>query len=472
MTRASRTVNRRSSRRNTPRRRASGARRATRGRTRAAHTRVSRRTRLLQVITGLLLPVVLAATVWLASALTTAPDVAPPSLTLTRSETREAPPEEPRLQVPSLPRGVVRSSWARDGDDAVMLRPDGSSLTLSLEPNVQTSVEAMLARRRIAAASVVLIEPRTGAVKVYAEHHEDGEPEGDPGVVGGPADARAPTASVFKVVSAAALLAGDVDVDDRICFHGGSNGIREENLRDHRRDRQCESLATSVAHSTNAAFAKWAATRLDEGALANTAEDFHFNRKLPFDVDLDVSPAPRPDSLLARGTLAAGFERGARLSPLHGAAIAAAIANGGLLMRPWLVRADSLQPGLVREPEVLEQVISPEVASALGRAMERTVSEGTARKRFAKRSSVLREMKIAGKTGSLSETRDGVYRHFNWFVGFAPARNPQIAVAVLAVNGRAWRAKAATIARDSLDAWFRDHPVEDDEEAAGSGERG
>ena len=83
-------------------------------------------------------------------------------------------------------------------------------------------------------------------------------------------------------------------------------------------------------------------------------------------------------------------------------------------------------------------------------------TEGTARKVFGRdrwnRRSPLNDVAVAGKTGSLSDREP--FRDYSWFVGFAPADNPQIAVSAVVVNERLWRIKAPFVAREALLAYF------------------
>jgi cell division protein FtsI/penicillin-binding protein 2 len=88
--------------------------------------------------------------------------------------------------------------------------------------------------------------------------------------------------------------------------------------------------------------------------------------------------------------------------------------------------------------------------------MEVTVESGTARSAFHDDlgHALLGALKVAGKTGTLHPTdakKDGAV---SWFIGFAPARRPEIVVSVLLENGAVWRRKAAEVARDTLRAYF------------------
>ena len=130
------------------------------------------------------------------------------------------------------------------------------------------------------------------------------------------------------------------------------------------------------------------------------------------------------------------------------------VANGGRLVLPRLVdEVDGVPAAAAAEGP---PVIRPEVAAALARMMGTTTTEGTARKIFrrdrASRRSALREVTVAGKTGSLAEASP--YRDYSWFVGFAPVEDPQVAVAVAVVNERLWRVKAPFVAHEALKAYF------------------
>jgi peptidoglycan glycosyltransferase len=91
--------------------------------------------------------------------------------------------------------------------------------------------------------------------------------------------------------------------------------------------------------------------------------------------------------------------------------------------------------------------------------MKLTVSEGTASGSFHERHhSILGDITVAGKTGSLSN-HQRPFKDYSWFVGFAPADDPKIAVAVVVVNGLKWRIHAPFIAREALKAYLVGGPL-------------
>jgi cell division protein FtsI/penicillin-binding protein 2 len=85
--------------------------------------------------------------------------------------------------------------------------------------------------------------------------------------------------------------------------------------------------------------------------------------------------------------------------------------------------------------------------------MRETVIAGTARKAFRRVASPMRGVTVAGKTGSLSDVRP--FRDYSWFVGYAPADRPEVAIATLVVNDRLWHARASQVAREALEAYFQ-----------------
>jgi cell division protein FtsI/penicillin-binding protein 2 len=179
------------------------------------------------------------------------------------------------------------------------------------------------------------------------------------------------------------------------------------------------------------------------------AERFQFNVPIAFPRPVDVSTASVPDDPFAAANTAAGFGA-VRLSPLHGALLAAIVANGGVYVPPALVEDAVGAP--LPDPGAPARVVDEQVAARLAEMMRETVIAGTARKAFRRVASPMRGITVAGKTGSLADVRP--FRDYSWFVGYAPADRPEIAVATLVVNDRLWHARAPQVAREALEAYF------------------
>jgi peptidoglycan glycosyltransferase len=133
------------------------------------------------------------------------------------------------------------------------------------------------------------------------------------------------------------------------------------------------------------------------------------------------------------------------------AMVAAGVGNGGEVMRPFLVRevlAPDLSTLALTEPQVLRRAVSPEVAAQLTAMMELVVKSGTGTR------AQLPGVRVAGKTGT-AQHGEGRPAH-NWFVGFAPAVEPRVAVAVVLEEGGGTGGRlAAPIAKAVMQAVLR-----------------
>jgi peptidoglycan glycosyltransferase len=110
--------------------------------------------------------------------------------------------------------------------------------------------------------------------------------------------------------------------------------------------------------------------------------------------------------------------------------VAAGIANGGEIMRPYLVRqvlAPDLSPLALSSPQTLRRAVPSSVAQQLTAMMEKVVTDGTGTR------ARISGVRVAGKTGT-AQHQVGEPPHA-WFVGFAPADDPKVAVAVLIEDG-------------------------------------
>jgi penicillin-binding protein A len=323
----------------------------------------------------------------------------------------------------------------------------GERALLTLDPKLQAHVEKLFAQYQVPAAALVAIEPATGRILAYVSHTFPSQPGIDRAT-----DSSAPAASVFKVITSAALLDAGVGPDTRMCYGGGASSIQAIDLIDNpRRDGACVSLAHALGHSTNAVFAKLATRKLEPSTLQKYADAFGFGKHLTTELHATAGDCEVPDQTLEFARTAAGFWH-SHLSPLHAALIAATVANGGVMPHASMIERVVAPDGRLlhsRAAQPGHRVIAQGTARELGRMMLRTVREGTAHDAFYDRGRpYLGEIDVAGKTGSLSA--NDPYRAYSWWMGFAPADNPQIALAVLLVNGAQWRIKSSFVARDTL----------------------
>ena len=343
------------------------------------------------------------------------------------------------------PQGLALWRTAKLVDGAYLAKTaEGKVARLTIDPHLQGQMTKLLKLYKPVGAAVVAIDPRTGKVLSLAEIGE-----------GQATKAVYPAASIFKLITGAALIEKGVSPDDETCYHGGRHRLNGRLLEDKPRlDRRCLSLAMALAKSANVVFAKMAVKHLDGDELRKEAERFLFNRPI-FDQPMAQSKADIPDSGLDFAKSAAGFGE-VQLSPMHAALIAAAVGNGGMALEPSLIDA-------VGEEEIPPtgsmRLLNAETAEKLRDMMKLTVSQGTATSSFRERHRyVLGDIEVAGKTGSLSNHK-GVFKDYSWFVGFAPADDPKIAVAAVVVNGMKWKVHAPFIAREALKAYLVGGPL-------------
>ena len=335
----------------------------------------------------------------------------------------------------------------RAEDGALVQRlKDGGKLVTTLDPDLQTYAQKLMASYELPYGAMVLTEVGSGRVKVLAGHSSRDKQVDTEALTLTP---WAPAASVFKLVTASALLARGVPANATVCYHGGLRGLNKDNIVDNPKlDTACRTLSYAVAKSVNPVMGKLALKYLDAKRLKGWADRYGFNREIPFELPILPSKAAVPTDRLELARVSAGFWH-TELSAMHGALIASVAANKGLMRWPSVVSQVVKADGSVEPPDPSrgERVLSRQAAGSLAKMMVRTTTMGTARKAFITRRGrpILGDMKVGGKTGSLS--RNDPYLHYSWFVGFAPAQNPKVAFAVLLGNPAKWRIKAHTAAR-------------------------
>jgi cell division protein FtsI/penicillin-binding protein 2 len=362
----------------------------------------------------------------------------------------------PRFE-PAFENSNHRSNWAhvkKEGGGYVDVRADGSRAELTLDPTLQGRVEKLLRAHPTPYAAAVVLSVEDGRVLAMV-----GRSSKEPGLSA--ADlvmkAWAPAASIFKLVTATALVERGVSPETRVCYHDGVHSVEESNLRSNPRlDRTCNSFAFALAKSQNAIIARLAHDHLNPSALERVAHALGFGAALPFAFPTEASTANVPDGGLPFARTAAGFWN-TTLSPLHGAYLAATLARGGVTPPLRLIDRVVDRAGNATRPLAAPErrVVDEAAARAVGRMMVGTTEFGTARTGFRDKKTnrpLLPGIAVAGKTGSLD--RQNPYLSYSWFVGYAPAEKPEVAIAVLLGNGVDWHVKAHQVAREVLGEYF------------------
>jgi cell division protein FtsI/penicillin-binding protein 2 len=360
-----------------------------------------------------------------------------------------------RDEVPPLDwRREVRALSPRL-EDARLVQPlsDGGRAELTLDPSLQGAAEQLLRAADAVRGAAVVVDVTDGRLLVLAGRSRAEPARNDWSL---PLGAWAPAASVFKLVTTAALLDAGVRPDARVCYHGGLHSVEADNLADQPRlDDRCRNLTYGLAKSQNAIIGRLAHDYLDPARLSATARALGFGAAPSFELPALPSTLTLPDEPLAFARTAAGFWQ-STLSPLHGALLAATIARGGRTLPLHLVDRVSDGGGAdlpvpLSAPD--ERVLGEETARTLGRMMINTTEWGSAQRAFHDRRHhrLLGSVRVAGKTGTLNG--NDPFLAYSWFVGFAPADEPRIAFAVLLARADETDVRAAEVARALVAAW-------------------
>lgn len=368
------------------------------------------------------------------------------------------------LTFPALPEdwvaaGMDLTKAVRDEETGklVQVLPDGSRIIFTIDADVQERLNGMLRETLAPHGSVVLIDPPTGRVIAMTARSQPNAPYDYPNFE---RNASPPSASVFKVVTAAALMEGaGISPHKEVCYHGGVRSLTERNITgDPRYDNECNDLEAALARSLNSLIAKQSYYHLSKEDLTEWAERFGYNQEIPFELPVQISTATFEDDPFERARAAAGFWH-THLSPLHGALIGAALANDGVMMQPTLLERYEAPNGDVIyefEPKVWREVMQPETAQKLSEMMFTTTRTGSARRYFGQRRAFPRQVAVSGKTGTLSNQNP--FLRFTWFVGFARHEawedHPGVAVAGLMANGESWHMLGPFAASEGVRHYF------------------
>jgi peptidoglycan glycosyltransferase len=362
-----------------------------------------------------------------------------------------------KLAVP-VPR--VLGAFARDGDRYTAPYGRGTA-TLTLDAPLHDALTSDLKMGRPQWGATVILDVQTGEVLALAEHSER-----EPGMPGAATRPMGKAASVFKIVTASALVRAGVPLSLEVCGSGGKSRLKMKNFMDEPGGR-CVRFEDIVAYSQNVTMGKLAGRYLRPETLIDEAELFGFGRdNLAIDLEVAPSTAVIPEDLFGFAKAAAGFGD-VRLSGLHGAVLAATVGNGGLLVPPRII--ESVEGEVMPAPRNAERVLDEQHAAVLQAMMSAAVEYGTAHNAFhGKRSPygkpAVVDVPVAGKTGSLTD-RD-VDLDTTWFVGTAPAHAPKIAIATVIINDEwIWHVRALDVATRAVATYFRLHP-EDARESA------
>ncbi|MFY9262656.1 MAG: penicillin-binding protein 2 [Actinomycetaceae bacterium] len=347
-------------------------------------------------------------------------------------------------------------------------QPQGGAVSLTIDPLAQEAAYNALNGRR---GAVVAIEPSTGKILALVS-----TPSFDPNTLATRDAASAsaqweaynsdpnkplinraiagdlyPPGSTFKVITTAAMievLGMDETTEVEAPFSYAPPGTTHEIFNSGQvhcgNGSGTTTLLTAFTESCNTTFAIYA-SEIGGEELQAMAEGFGFNAELsiPLTVTPSQFPAPADEATLAMDAIG---QRDIIATPLQMAMVAAAIANDGVLMQPYLVNETltaDLEVLSTTRPRELGEPISAETAQILQTMMVSVVNHGSGSY------AALSSTQIAGKTGTAEVAGAQPY---SWFIAFDAVDNPQVAVAVVVEEGGYGGPVAGPIAQAVLSA--------------------
>lgn len=323
----------------------------------------------------------------------------------------------------------------------------GDNLYTTLDPKLQKACYDAITTEKGAA---IVMDAESGAILA-----EVSKPTYDPNTINkewnslsgdsdGPLLNRAvsglyPPGSTFKIITSLAYLRDGGSMDDTFDCNGSySVGNYTVHCAGNRKHGH-QNLKQAFANSCNVSFSKIGLS-LSDGILKNTAEDFLINNNIKTDQNISKSKFVLKDNDSKAAKMATAFGQGeTQVTPMEMLLAADAVANGGKMMKPYLVdRIENKDGVTVKETnsEVLNEVMTSEEASELQEMMRYVVTNGTARSAF---SGVRYE--AYGKTGTAEFNADKDTH--SWFTGFATDGNKKVCLVVLLEDTSLHASKAA-----------------------------
>jgi peptidoglycan glycosyltransferase len=320
----------------------------------------------------------------------------------------------------------------------------GDNLVTSLNPAAQRVALQQLGGRK---GAVVALDPRSGAIKVMAsvpgydpnavknqQAFSALNKDSDAPLLNRTTQAGYPPGSTFKVVTAiAAIDSGRYTPDSRISGRNGKtiSGVPLNN--DQGESFGDITLTEALTKSVNTVFGE-IGEKLGKAKMKTYMDRLGFGKPVEVDLPRDERAAsgerksgriiPTTNGAVDVGRMAIGQDK-LTVTPLQMAMVASAVANGGKLMKPRLGdRIVDRDGRTVRHlvPEEMSQVMSPQTASQVGAMMGQVVKEGTGT------AAALQGIDVAGKTGTAEVDRPCGPNQL-WFIAFAPAQDPRVAIA-------------------------------------------
>jgi len=329
------------------------------------------------------------------------------------------------------------------------------TLETSIDRDLQQFAVDLLSRSMTQYSAAVVVRPDNGQILAMASYEPNGNGEKGENLC---LRADFPAASLFKIIAAAAAVeARGMNPETPLTFRGQKHTLYKSQLKEYKGKRgksrgRETTLREAFSDSINPVFGKLGIHHLGTDLITEYAERFLFNHPIPFDFPVTPSCYVKPTDDYEVAEVASGFNKRTLISPLHAALVTAAIANGGTMMEPWLVKTvlnSSDQVLYEAAPSVLASPITKKTASTMMVLMEGTVVEGTARRAFQPlhRKRELRYVDLGAKTGTINGATD--HYKYEWMTAYALPSDGDggLCITVMTAHGEKMGVRAKDIAR-------------------------
>ena len=259
-----------------------------------------------------------------------------------------------------------------------------------------------------------------------------------------------PPGSTFKIVTALEYVKENIDSYSQFSFQcNGSFTHGEERINCyHGTAHGGENFTKAFAKSCNSAFAS-IGLQLDRKKFGDTIDELLFNQELKVDFSYNQSRLPMGADTEDADVMQAAIGQGTtQITPLHLNMITCAIANDGMLMKPYLVeRVETREKAVVKQysPDSYKRLMSEQESQIMKELMTEVVESGTGTKLSGL------SYTAAGKTGSAEYNSVKTDSHA-WFTGFAPVEDPQVCVTIIIEGAGSGGDYAVPVAKRILDA--------------------
>lgn len=333
----------------------------------------------------------------------------------------------------------------------------------ALDEELQASMNKVLSQYHPDYGVFVAMDAKTGRILSMNSFSASAPDSGNLAL-----QARFPAASIFKIVTASAAIDMNKARPETIVpYNGGNHTLYKRNVQETKVNRWTRkmSMREAFARSVNTYFGKLGLFIVGADNLKTYADRFLFNHRIHSDMPVEMGETrfteEDPWSVV---TAASGFTRDTTMSPLQGAMMAAAVANDGVMMEPYVVDVLRDENGHLMyeaQPRQASVVVDPKAAEELRELFNETVRSGTSRKSFrqiVRGRNAYDDVEFGGKTGSLTGTNP--QGKCDWFVGYARFGDQRIAVAALTVNEKKWRVKSSMLAKIFFDRYLKQNRSE------------